>query len=432
MRKDKKAKPLFWHFLIVCLLGGVVVLSTAAICRGIVIFVGGEKHDYIELSEHLTVKDVVIVPGTAVTDGHLSVKAKERLDAALYLYENGLGEQIIVSGAPDEAKLMSQYLLMHDVLPTDIAADVKGCDTYETVSRIAAWQQGKTYWLCSQELYADRAQFLMKTADMDGEVLCADTMYYNNAGKQNVREFFAATKAVGEAIWYQGEPKQAVEPGDFAMPWEAPGEDTHAITAAEMEIPADCVVKDIAPDDGYDVEAAVLYAMDYALSRNPDYPFFENNCTNFVSQCLVAGGIMMQSDGKVSENKKYNISSGKKKWYSKNTISEKSGRRHYVTTQNFINTDAFLVYFTEQLGYGYSTYENTYEGQLECLKDVASGDILILYDVQGKVAHIGLITGIGQWNAYYCSNTNNRRNSSAFGVGSKYPQIGIIHMSGTE
>ena len=406
--------------------------AVAVLCYGAVKIIGGNEHAYIELPKELTKKDAAIVPGTAVQDGYLSAKALERLKAALYLYENNLAEQIIVSGTTEEAELMARWLLMHKVPAQDIAADGKGYDTHETIMRIAAWQRGKTYWLCSQELYADRARFLMKAADMDGEVLCADTMYYNEAGKQMVREFFAATKAVGEVILYRGEPKQEVGPEDFVMQWKAPEEDSHAITAEEMRMPEDCVVKDIAPEDGYDAKAAIAYAMDYALAHNPEYPLFENNCTNFVSQCLVAGGIPMQSSGKVSESKKYNLSRGKKKWYSKYVISEKTGRRHYATTQNFINTDAFLVYFTQQLGYGYSTYENTYDGQTECLKDMASGDVLILYDEKGDVAHIGLITGIGQWNAYYCSNTSDRRNISVFGVGSEYPEIGILHMSDIE
>ena len=426
------AKPLFLHFVIVCLLAGMLVCAVAVLCYAAVRIIGGNDHAYIELPEELTKKDAAIVPGTAVQDGYLSAKALERLEVALYLYENDLAEQIIVSGTQEEAELMARWLLMHDVAPQDMAADGKGYDTHETIMRIAAWQQGKTYWLCSQELYADRSCFLMRAADMDGEVLCADTMYYNEAGKQSIREFFAATKAVGEAIWYHGAPKQEVKPEDFVMRWEETGENPHANAATEMETPEDYVVRDIAPDDGYDVEAAVAYAVDYALSHNPEYPVFENNCTNFVSQCLVAGGIPMQSDSKVSENKKYNISRGKKKWYSKNMISEKSGRRHYATTQNFINTGAFLVYFTQQLGYGYSIYENTYEGQSECLKDMASGDVLIFYNEEGCVEHIGLVTGIGQWNAYYCSNTNDRRNTGAFGVGSKYPEIGILHMSDAE
>ena len=431
-QNNSVAKPLFLHFVIVCLLAGVLVCGVAVLCYGTVKIIGGNKHAYIELPEKLTKKDAAIVPGTAVQDEYLSAKALERLKAALYLYENNLAEQIIVSGTEEETELMACWLLMHEVPAKCIAADSKGYDTHETVMRIAAWQKGKTYWLCSQELYADRARFLMKAADMDGEVLCADTMYYNGAGKQSVREFFAATKAVGEVIFYRGEPKQEVEPEDFAMQWEVPEEDPHAITPEEMEMPEDCIVRDIAPEDGYDVETAIAYAMDHALSYNPEYPLFENNCTNFVSQCLVAGGIQMHGDSKISKKRKYSISRGNEKWYSKYMISEKTGRRHYATTQNFINTDAFLVYFTEQLGYGYSTYDNTYDGQSECLKDMASGDVLILYDAEGKVAHIGLITGIGQWNAYYCSNTNNRRNISVFGVGSEYPEIGILHMSEIE
>lgn len=43
----------------------------------------------------------------------------------------------------------------------------------------------------------------------------------------------------------------------------------------------------------YDRDAAVRYAQDWALSRNPKYADFHTmggDCTNFVSQCLYAGG----------------------------------------------------------------------------------------------------------------------------------------------
>jgi len=46
----------------------------------------------------------------------------------------------------------------------------------------------------------------------------------------------------------------------------------------------------------YDNEAAVRYAYAWAYSRNPKYHDFSGmggNCTNFVSQCLVAGGMPM-------------------------------------------------------------------------------------------------------------------------------------------
>lgn len=41
----------------------------------------------------------------------------------------------------------------------------------------------------------------------------------------------------------------------------------------------------------YNRLAAVEYALKYGLNHNPEYPYYPgNDCTNFVSQCLQAGG----------------------------------------------------------------------------------------------------------------------------------------------
>ena len=47
---------------------------------------------------------------------------------------------------------------------------------------------------------------------------------------------------------------------------------------------------------GYDRFRAVAYALRWALSRNPRYFDFEDiggDCTNYVSQCMCAGGGVM-------------------------------------------------------------------------------------------------------------------------------------------
>jgi hypothetical protein len=45
----------------------------------------------------------------------------------------------------------------------------------------------------------------------------------------------------------------------------------------------------------YNRAAAVRYADQYWNSRNPNYLFFrEDDCTNFISQCIYAGGIPME------------------------------------------------------------------------------------------------------------------------------------------
>ena len=46
----------------------------------------------------------------------------------------------------------------------------------------------------------------------------------------------------------------------------------------------------------YNREKAVKYALQYALYPNPDYYDFSmlgGDCTNFVSQCIYAGGVLM-------------------------------------------------------------------------------------------------------------------------------------------
>lgn len=48
----------------------------------------------------------------------------------------------------------------------------------------------------------------------------------------------------------------------------------------------------------YDWQSAVAYAKKWALSRNtPEYESFEEDCTNFVSQCIRAGGIEYKWSG---------------------------------------------------------------------------------------------------------------------------------------
>ena len=43
----------------------------------------------------------------------------------------------------------------------------------------------------------------------------------------------------------------------------------------------------------YSPQAAVEYSYKYIKNRNPQYANFEHNCVNYVSQCLVAGGLKM-------------------------------------------------------------------------------------------------------------------------------------------
>lgn len=421
------------RILIGCILlvFGIALLS--AVCYSVVTVFGKEENVYIEKIDALTPKDAIIVPGTAVQNGTPTVKLRERLEAAVLLYEKGLAENIIVSGTKKETKVMAQYLLKQGIPSNVLKRDAEGTSTYETLARIADKYKQGAYYFCTQELYTNRAAYLMRRIGIEGQTIGVDTMFYASQTKSEIREYFAATKAVFEPVFRLGKPKQPIDEEDFIeLPKLADSQHgKYHVQAQDIETPTDYQVVDKNVKDDYNVKEAISYARKYALENNAEYPLFEQNCTNFVSQCLVAGGIGIQGEISVSDSKRLKVSGDDSAWFSTSALSKKDGRMHYSTSSNFINTDNFLAYFTEKRGYELSVYDNTYDGKLACYQEIASGDVMVLYNKAGEVAHIGLITGIGNMNAYFCANTNSQLDYCVFNISdSLYPKFGIIHMSG--
>ncbi len=93
----------------------------------------------------------------------------------------------------------------------------------------------------------------------------------------------------------------------------------------------------------YDREKAVEYAQKWALGRNPKYKDYEElggDCTNFISQCIKAGNIPMDTLGKDEMQKWY--------WYSdSNRTPSWTGAEQfykYVIRNNTSDTENFGVY----------------------------------------------------------------------------------------
>jgi hypothetical protein len=77
-------------------------------------------------------------------------------------------------------------------------------------------------------------------------------------------------------------------------------------------------------------EAATAYARKWALSTNPDYPRFDNDCTNFVSQCMLAGGWAMVGEHSYSNRKPDHVW-----WYGGSLLTRASYT--WAGAQNFYN-----------------------------------------------------------------------------------------------
>lgn len=91
----------------------------------------------------------------------------------------------------------------------------------------------------------------------------------------------------------------------------------------------------------YDRDAAVAYATQWSLKRNPDWPIYDEwggNCNNFTSQCLFAGGVPMDHQGQAQW-----------KWYDErwDRSETASGR-----SDSWASVNAFYRYAAANIGHG--------------------------------------------------------------------------------
>ena len=125
----------------------------------------------------------------------------------------------------------------------------------------------------------------------------------------------------------------------------------------------------------YDRNAAVNYARKWALSRNSvykDYEKYGGNCTNFISQCLVAGGILFDHQGQDLTEQWYWYSDG----YRTPSFTSATSLKRYLLKNNHQTLKTKGVYAIQ------TTYAN-----------LTLGDI-VFKSVNGKVTHSMIVTGI--------------------------------------
>jgi len=175
-------------------------------------------------------------------------------------------------------------------------------------------------------------------------------------------------------------------------------------------------------DNDYDAEAAVDYAMSWVdpteVVRNDDYGIYDSyggNCNNYISQCLWAGGIPMDSDG--DNNSQW-------KWYGEEVdLDESDSGRSPAWT----GVAEFYSYASENDGYGLAAVvdDNVFSGSI--------GDVL-QYGHNGDWLHSVIVTDViedsdGNMADYLInSNTTDRINYPASAYG--YSELRLIKVLG--
>jgi SanA protein len=146
--------------------------------------------------------DYAIVPGAAIYENRImSWHMQDRLDTAIRLYEAGKVRTILLSGGFSavngeyEAHMMRDYALQKGVPAKDIVVDNAGVDTLDTLLRAKEYFGDKKALICTQDMFAARTLYLARAAGLKSSVAAADIQEYAWNPLNDVREFFAPTKA---------------------------------------------------------------------------------------------------------------------------------------------------------------------------------------------------------------------------------------------
>jgi vancomycin permeability regulator SanA len=123
------------------------------------------------LHDDLGHADVALVLGnTVLPDGTPSARLRARLDKTLELYRAGYFPKIIVSGGMgkegfDEAVVMRDYLIQHEIPPDRIITDSAGTTTYASARntrQIAQQQHFNSVFVVSQYFHVPRSRLALE------------------------------------------------------------------------------------------------------------------------------------------------------------------------------------------------------------------------------------------------------------------------------
>ena len=150
----------------------------------------------------------------------------------------------------------------------------------------------------------------------------------------------------------------------------------------------------------YNREKAVEYAQKYALSHNPQFYHFGGiggDCTNYISQCLLAGGSKMQYDKNIG-------------WY----YNSPSDRSYSWTGVGQLQS--FLL----------SPTTGGPRGEICLLSEIKEGDIIQLRQNPTHFNHTLFVSEIIGKEIYVCAHSNDALNKKLSSY--QYVQILPIHI----
>ena len=155
----------------------------------------------------------------------------------------------------------------------------------------------------------------------------------------------------------------------------------------------------------YNASKAISYARQWATGRNPNYKSFSSDCANFVSQCLVAGGVPQVRNGFPMKE----LTNDTKQWFS----FKQSNKSFYTTT--FVQTRPLATFWILSK----SVPTTTVRTKSSAISNVKAGDVVNLKRKSTGIQYHSIIISYKSGNTVkYCGHTHDRKDQLFSSIGS--------------
>ncbi len=182
-----------------------LILAIGISILAIYVFIAIKGNSLTRTQDNLPAKvDCIIVPGASVYNNRTpSPMLQDRLDAAVFLYQQGVSDRILVSGDHrednyNEPLVMYRYLMDQGIPDQAIFMDHYGLDTYDTIYRAKDVFQVQSAIIATQRFHLQRALFIANGLGLDIYGYRTDFRPYESNVYMHIREIGARLKAVYE------------------------------------------------------------------------------------------------------------------------------------------------------------------------------------------------------------------------------------------
>ena len=186
---------------IVCLSAGACIVLALAVVIAInmVVFNVSQGRVFSEIPDTCSYDAIVVLGAGLRQDGSPSAMLRDRLNAAITVFEAGVSDCILLTGDCsgedyDEVGAMYDYCIAQGIPAEVLICDGEGFSTYESMENAVTHFGLRRVIVITQEYHLYRALYVANKLGADADGYAADYRTYRGQMLRNIREYAARVK----------------------------------------------------------------------------------------------------------------------------------------------------------------------------------------------------------------------------------------------